>query len=124
MPICLLYFLYQLNQNFHGGISLTGSDFDNAGITAVASLVLGRDLIEHFSHHVHFLGIFLLSLVACGNIRHRIEDLHHFTSCVKSGRSVLLDLFLYLIVYSYLLAVLYFFDALAVGILAGSLGGY
>ncbi len=98
--------LYKLKNNFHGCIALTLSDLYDTGVTAVAVLVLGSDLIEE-----------LVGLV-------NIEDLEHLATSMKLGGKILLDLLLNFFVNGNFLAVLNFLDALAVLVLLCNLCGY
>ena len=120
---CLEY-LYQLKDYHHRSITLTRSYLYDTGETTVTVCILRCDLIKHLAAQIYLLGIALLACLLGRYFSYIIQYLKHLTTCVQSGRKVLLDLFLHFVVYGNLLAVLNLFYSLAVFVFAGNLSGY
>ena len=117
-----LTLLHKLQQNLHRAIALALPDLHNPRISAVTAHILRSDLIKQLCRQINRFCILLASRSLSRNLCHRVENLKHLSSGMKSGRLILFDLLLHLIIKSNLLAVNDFLYSLAVLILAGNLG--
>ena len=104
-------------------IALTLADLDDSGVTAVTAHILRSDLIEQLCRKINLLGILLSAGSFSRNLSHIVKNLEHLSSCMQSGRLILLDFLLYLFVHGNLLAILDFLYALTLSVLLRNLGG-
>ena len=110
----------KLKNDFHRSITAALADLDDSGVTTVPVGILGAILGEHLVNEINLLGSLLAALCFCGNFHNGLQIAKELSSGMQTAGSILGDLLLNFVVNSDFLAVDYFFDALAVFVLAGN----